>query len=208
MEGEGDLEKIWWMPLCWAMKLTREYADVFMTSEDCWLHWFIFSAKNKQKIIPSDHKEIIRAISRFKDALENAVEDYDFLPLPPLYWQVLSNQILISAQNNWFFSAGECYHLRLLHPGPGRLPRPGGWWRACGCLFSFFPCSAIYPLHRASEGENCVKSATTARGWLPPQVFWKLSVRDVMMFWLELQMINRRNCTITKKAPTRALIVS
>ena len=35
MEGEGDLEKIWWMPLCWAMKLTREYADVFMTSEDC-----------------------------------------------------------------------------------------------------------------------------------------------------------------------------
>ena len=33
MEAEGDLEKIWWMPLCWALKLTREYDGALMTSE-------------------------------------------------------------------------------------------------------------------------------------------------------------------------------
>ena len=46
------------------------------------------SAKNKQKIIPSDHKELIRGIVRFKDGLEKSVENYDHLPLPPIYNQV------------------------------------------------------------------------------------------------------------------------
>ena len=46
------------------------------------------SAKNKQKIIPSDHKELIRGIVRFKDGIENSIEHYDHLPLPPIYNQV------------------------------------------------------------------------------------------------------------------------
>ena len=37
------------------------------------------SAKNKQKIIPSDHKELIRGIVRFKDGLEKSVENYFLL---------------------------------------------------------------------------------------------------------------------------------
>ena len=49
---------------------------------------FSCSAKNKQKIIPSDHKELIRGIVRFKDGLEKSVENYDHLPLPPIYNQV------------------------------------------------------------------------------------------------------------------------
>jgi len=71
MEEEGDLEKLWWLPLCWGLKLVK-------------------IAKNKQKIIPSDHKELIRGIVRFKDGLETSVENYDHLPLPPIYNQVVN----------------------------------------------------------------------------------------------------------------------
>ena len=47
----------------------------------------ISRAKNKLKIIPSDHKEIIRALVRFKEGLES-VEGYDHIPVPPVYSQV------------------------------------------------------------------------------------------------------------------------
>merc|ERR1711953_627635 len=69
MVSEGDLEKVWWIPISWAMNLTKV-------------------AKNKLKIIPSDHKEIIRALVRFKEGLES-VEGYDHIPVPPVYSQVV-----------------------------------------------------------------------------------------------------------------------
>ena len=46
-----------------------------------------FRAKNRLKIIPSDHKEVIRALVRFKEGLET-VEGYDHIPVPPVYSQV------------------------------------------------------------------------------------------------------------------------
>merc|ERR1712098_998095 len=70
VESEGDLDKVWWIPLCWAQKL-------------------VGNAKNKQKIIPSDHKELIRGVVKFKEALEASVENYDHIPLPPVYSQVV-----------------------------------------------------------------------------------------------------------------------
>ena len=47
----------------------------------------IFRAKNKLKIIPGDHKDIIQALVRFKEGLET-VEGYDHIPVPPVYSQV------------------------------------------------------------------------------------------------------------------------
>ena len=54
----------------------------------------ISRAKNKLKIIPSDHKEIIRALVRFKEGLE-AVEGYDHIPVPPVYSQVTPTASLL-----------------------------------------------------------------------------------------------------------------
>ena len=45
-------------------------------------------AKNKQKIVPSDHKELIRGVIKIKEGLECAVEQYDHITLPPVYHQV------------------------------------------------------------------------------------------------------------------------
>jgi len=70
IESEGDIDKVWWIPLCWAQKLVN-------------------NAKNKQKIIPSDHKELIRGVVKFKEALEASVENFDHIPLPPVYSQVV-----------------------------------------------------------------------------------------------------------------------
>ena len=54
----------------------------------------IFRAKNKLKIIPSDHKEVIRALVRFKEGLET-VEGYDHIPVPPVYSQVTLTTALL-----------------------------------------------------------------------------------------------------------------
>ena len=49
---------------------------------------FVFSAKNVQKIIPSDHKELLRSLVRFKDGMEG-VMGYDHIQVPPVYKQVV-----------------------------------------------------------------------------------------------------------------------
>ena len=46
------------------------------------------SAKNVQKIIPSDHKELLRSLVRFKDGMEG-VMGYDHIQVPPVYKQVI-----------------------------------------------------------------------------------------------------------------------
>ena len=46
----------------------------------------IVSARHKQKIIPSDHKEILRSVVRFKEGLEG-VEGHDHIQVPPVYKQ-------------------------------------------------------------------------------------------------------------------------
>ena len=45
------------------------------------------SAKNVQKIIPSDHKELLRGLVKFKEGLESVV-GYDHIIVPPVYKQV------------------------------------------------------------------------------------------------------------------------
>ena len=54
-----------------------------------------FRAKNRLKIIPSDHKEVIRALVRFKEGLET-VEGYDHIPVPPVYSQVTGMEAVLS----------------------------------------------------------------------------------------------------------------
>ena len=53
------------------------------------------SAKNVQKIIPSDHKELLRSLVRFKDGMEG-VMGYDHIQVPPVYKQVIFTVIFIS----------------------------------------------------------------------------------------------------------------
>ena len=50
------------------------------------------------KIIPSDHKEVIRALVRFKEGLET-VEGYDHIPVPPVYSQVTGGCPSLPLQN-------------------------------------------------------------------------------------------------------------
>jgi len=69
-EANGDPETLWWMPLCWATKLVND-------------------AKNEDGII-TDPKELIGSIVKFKAGLEAAIEDYDHIPLPPVYSQVVN----------------------------------------------------------------------------------------------------------------------
>ena len=49
---------------------------------------YVCSAKNVQKIIPSDHKELLRSLVRFKDGMEG-VMGYDHIQVPPVYKQVI-----------------------------------------------------------------------------------------------------------------------
>lgn len=69
MEKEGELDMVWWIPLCWCMSMTK-------------------NARHKQKIIPSDHKEILRGVVKFKEGLES-VEGHDHIQVPPVYKQVV-----------------------------------------------------------------------------------------------------------------------
>ena len=47
-------------------------------------------AKNVQKIIPSDHKELLRGLVRYKEGLEG-VMGYDHIQIPPVYKQVITS---------------------------------------------------------------------------------------------------------------------
>ena len=84
----------------------------------------IFRAKNKLKIIPSDHKEIIRALVRFKEGLET-VEGYDHIPVPPVYSQVTLTTSLLSHSKSSFSTGRVRRHILLLHPLSHRIPTPG-----------------------------------------------------------------------------------
>ena len=83
-EANGDPETLWWMPLCWATKLVNEFVILNSLSA---LKYINFSAKNVDGII-TDPKELIGSIVKFKAGLEAAIEDYDHIPLPPVYSQV------------------------------------------------------------------------------------------------------------------------
>jgi len=69
LEGFGSLDTIWWLPLQWSMHRIKV-------------------AKIK-KIIPSDQKELLRAVTNFKDKLD-AVESYQHVPIPAVYKQVVN----------------------------------------------------------------------------------------------------------------------
>jgi len=68
LEEHGPLDALWWLPLQWSMHRIKV-------------------AKQK-KIIPSDHKELLRAVTGFKSKLD-AVESYQHVPIPPVYRQVV-----------------------------------------------------------------------------------------------------------------------
>ena len=82
---EGDVENVWWIPLTWSMTLTKKYERMCKINNTT-MHIFC-SAKNVQKIIPSDHKELLRSLVRFKDGMEG-VMGYDHIQVPPVYKQV------------------------------------------------------------------------------------------------------------------------
>lgn len=67
-DQQGDLGRVWWIPLCWAMTMVR--------------------SSKEQKMIPSDQKIIIDSIAKFQGRLE-AVDSHDHVILPPLYRQVV-----------------------------------------------------------------------------------------------------------------------
>ena len=83
LQMEGDLENVWWVPLTWSMTLTKKYKRMCERYHN--IHFC--SAKNIQKIIPSDHKELLRSLVRFKDGMEG-VMGYDHIQIPPVYKQV------------------------------------------------------------------------------------------------------------------------
>jgi predicted membrane chloride channel (bestrophin family) len=74
MESQGDVGRIWWMPLSWSMTMIRE--------------------SKEQKFIPSDAKIIIDNIAKFQASLEK-VDNHDHVILPPLYRQVVKFAVYV-----------------------------------------------------------------------------------------------------------------
>ena len=85
MEKEGALDMVWWIPLGWCMTMTKKYVSPL--KNDMLFTIYFSSARHKQKIIPSDHKEILRSVVKFKEGLES-VEGHDHIQVPPVYKQV------------------------------------------------------------------------------------------------------------------------
>ena len=146
---EGDVENVWWVPLTWSMTLTKKYEIM------CKLHdkvYFIFSAKNVQKIIPSDHKELLRSLVRFKDGMEG-VMGYDHIQVPPVYKQVG----IASSKNTKFIflpffihSGCSCGNLLLLWTLSDW--KPGAGHRQCSDVLPHYSCPQVHLLHRMAEG--------------------------------------------------------
>jgi len=74
LEGQGDLGRVWWIPLSWSMTMIRN------SKED--------------KFIPSDQKIMIDNIAKFQTSLEK-VDDHDHIILPPLYRQVVKFAVYV-----------------------------------------------------------------------------------------------------------------
>jgi len=74
LESQGDLGRIWWMPLSWSMTMIRNSKD--------------------NKFIPSDQKIMIDNVAKFQAGLEK-VDDHDHIILPPLYRQVVKFAVYV-----------------------------------------------------------------------------------------------------------------
>lgn len=74
MESQGDLGRIWWMPLSWSMTMIRN--------------------SKENKFIPSDQKIMVDNIAKFQSSLEK-VDDHDHIILPPLYKQVVKFAVYV-----------------------------------------------------------------------------------------------------------------
>jgi len=68
LEKQGDLGRVWWMPLSWSMMMIRN--------------------SKENKFIPSDQKILIDSIAKFQTGLEK-VDAHDHIMMPPLYRQVV-----------------------------------------------------------------------------------------------------------------------
>jgi len=74
IESEGDLGRVWWIPLSWAMTLVRK--------------------SKEEETVSSDQKILIAALMEFQTNLEK-VDTYDHIVFPPVYKQVVNFAIYI-----------------------------------------------------------------------------------------------------------------
>jgi len=74
MEAQGDLGRVWWIPISWVMTMIRN------SKED--------------KVIAADQKILIDAVRRFQDSLEDT-DNYDHIIFPPLYKQVVKFAVYV-----------------------------------------------------------------------------------------------------------------
>merc|ERR1719391_492468 len=74
LEREGELGRIWWIPISWTMTMIR-------------------STKEKQ-FIPIELKVIIESLAEFQAKLER-VESYDHIIIPPMYKQVVKCCVVV-----------------------------------------------------------------------------------------------------------------
>jgi len=68
VNSAGNVDNQWWLPLSWSMNLVKQ--------------------AKLDKVVPSDHKELLRGITRFRQDLEQ-IESYQHIPIPPVYKQVV-----------------------------------------------------------------------------------------------------------------------
>jgi len=74
IESQGDPGRVWWIPLSWVMTMIR--------------------SSKEDKVIASDQKILIDAVSKFQASLER-IDDHDHIILPPLYRQVVKFAVYI-----------------------------------------------------------------------------------------------------------------
>merc|ERR1712227_707716 len=68
MEKQGDLGRVWWIPISWSMSMIK--------------------SSKENKYVPSEQKIPIDMIGKFQARLEN-VDSFDHVIMPPLYKQVV-----------------------------------------------------------------------------------------------------------------------
>jgi len=74
IESQGDLGRIWWVPISWAMTMVRK--------------------SKEEKTVNSDQKILIAALVEFQSKLEK-VDTYDHVVFPPVYRQVVTFAVYI-----------------------------------------------------------------------------------------------------------------
>jgi len=68
MEKQGDLGRVWWIPISWSMSMIK--------------------SSKENKYVPSEQKILIDQIGKFQSRLEG-VDTFDHVIMPPLYKQVV-----------------------------------------------------------------------------------------------------------------------